>query len=472
MDASQLDAVSAVLGAIAASAGAGAGDAVKDMTKSAITGTRDGLVALVRRRLKKDPLGKARLAVYTAEPTPANGQALHGHLVDAGVGQDRGDRGPRTRTPGRSRAVRAGARVRCSHRDQAGQQQWGHRIDRRPARPSPRHCVGAPGDVGTVPSGRQRVRAAQLRYGNRNRRRHRRQRVVALAEPTRSRDPGRFIRGVYPQPENVGAIPCTDRVLLRPAIVEASPPPMTPKRPAGPKVSRQKNTKGAFGFVGGDHEHHYHFPGTPDPRVAVQASIKATKAGAVLGRPIDQWDPADLGVHDSITVQDESTLTRYLRRDHDKKLRGHLKELKSPSTAPRLVLVVGTSCAGKTRTLYEAVGKVLPKWRLVAPRTDTELARVLLRRDPRAHGGLARRAAETNSPRPATGSPPPTRSASSWRAPGRVDPVRRTIWPTNRNALRRTTRPRGVIRRGRHHQQPAQQCCRGRGARDVHRRRP
>ena len=88
MDASQLDAVSAVLGAIAASAGAGAGDAVKDMTKSAITGTRDGLVALVRRRLKKDPLGKARLAVYTAEPTPANGQALHGHLVDAGVGQD------------------------------------------------------------------------------------------------------------------------------------------------------------------------------------------------------------------------------------------------------------------------------------------------------------------------------------------------------------------------------------------------
>ena len=88
MDASQLDAVSAVLGAIAASAGAGAGDAVKDMTKSAITGTRDGLVALVRRRLKKDPVGEAKLTVYAAEPTPANGQALHGHLVDAGVGQD------------------------------------------------------------------------------------------------------------------------------------------------------------------------------------------------------------------------------------------------------------------------------------------------------------------------------------------------------------------------------------------------
>ena len=88
IDASQLDAVSAVLGAIAASASAGAGDAVKDMTKNAVTGTRDGLVAMVRRRLKKDPLGKARLAVYAAEPTPANGEALHGHLVDAGVAQD------------------------------------------------------------------------------------------------------------------------------------------------------------------------------------------------------------------------------------------------------------------------------------------------------------------------------------------------------------------------------------------------
>ncbi len=88
MDASQLDAVSAVLGAIAASAGAGAVEAVKDTTKGAITGTRDGLVAMVRRRLKKDPLGEARLTVYAAEPTPANGQALQAHLVDAGVGQD------------------------------------------------------------------------------------------------------------------------------------------------------------------------------------------------------------------------------------------------------------------------------------------------------------------------------------------------------------------------------------------------
>ena len=88
MDAAQLDAVSVVLGGIAASAGAGAGEVVKDMTKTAITATRDRLVALVRGRLTKDPVGEAKLTVYAAEPTPANGQALHGHLVDAGIEQD------------------------------------------------------------------------------------------------------------------------------------------------------------------------------------------------------------------------------------------------------------------------------------------------------------------------------------------------------------------------------------------------
>lgn len=88
MDVAHLDAVSAVLGAIAASAGAGAGDAVKDMTKASILGTRDRLTALVRRRLKEDPVGDAKLTVYAAEPTPANGQALKGHLVEAGIPDD------------------------------------------------------------------------------------------------------------------------------------------------------------------------------------------------------------------------------------------------------------------------------------------------------------------------------------------------------------------------------------------------
>lgn len=83
-----LDGAQAILAAIAAAAGAGAGDALKDMTKSAITGSRDRLVKLVRRGLKQDPLGEAKLTVYAADPTPANAQALRGHLRAAGIDHD------------------------------------------------------------------------------------------------------------------------------------------------------------------------------------------------------------------------------------------------------------------------------------------------------------------------------------------------------------------------------------------------
>lgn len=83
-----VDGANAVLAAIAAAAGAGAGDAIKDMTKAAISEARDRLLALLRGRLKNDPVGDAKLIVYAAEPTAANGQGLHGHLVDAGIDQD------------------------------------------------------------------------------------------------------------------------------------------------------------------------------------------------------------------------------------------------------------------------------------------------------------------------------------------------------------------------------------------------
>lgn len=110
---------------------------------------------------------------------------------------------------------------------------------------------------------------------------------------------------------------------------------------------------------------------------AVTASLRATQEGVTLGPPIAQWDPKDLGVHASITVDDETTLTPYLVRDHDRHLREHLAqagELDRPSFA----LLVGTSCTGKTRTLYEAVLDALPNWALTSPRTDTDLARLLL----------------------------------------------------------------------------------------------
>lgn len=88
LDAHQIDGVSAVLGALAASAGAGVGEAVKDATKNTVTAAKDRLLSLVRRRLGNDAVGRAKLTVYAAEPTPRNGQAVHEHLLNAGVGQD------------------------------------------------------------------------------------------------------------------------------------------------------------------------------------------------------------------------------------------------------------------------------------------------------------------------------------------------------------------------------------------------
>ncbi|MDN5797818.1 MAG: hypothetical protein L0H79_19015, partial [Intrasporangium sp.] len=82
-------------------------------------------------------------------------------------------------------------------------------------------------------------------------------------------------------------------------------------------------------------------------------------------------------MHDSITVHQEIILTPYLARPHDHQLRELLIRAKK-SDRPAFLLVVGTSCTGKTRTLYEAVTAVLPDWQLTAPRHDNVLVRLLM----------------------------------------------------------------------------------------------
>ena len=141
-----------------------------------------------------------------------------------------------------------------------------------------------------------------------------------------------------------------------------------------PDLPRQQiNTGGGVGFLGGVHSHHY---GDYQAGAASQASRQATSQGVVLGKPISGQDPAALGGHASITVHDETTLVPYLARDHDERLRETLQQAATSDRAP-FVLVVGTSCAGKTRTLYEAALKVLPDWQVAAPTSDSDLARTL-----------------------------------------------------------------------------------------------
>jgi tetratricopeptide (TPR) repeat protein len=110
----------------------------------------------------------------------------------------------------------------------------------------------------------------------------------------------------------------------------------------------------------------------------VQASVDATSKGA-LGVPIEKWKPEQLGIHPSITVSDETSLTPYLPRNHDEGLRDRLARFRERDASSGLVLIVGTSCSGKSRTLYEAVQAQLPDWAVVAPQTDGELAALLSR---------------------------------------------------------------------------------------------
>jgi hypothetical protein len=75
-------------------------------------------------------------------------------------------------------------------------------------------------------------------------------------------------------------------------------------------------------------------------------------------------------------VEGVTGLTPYMLRDHDMRLRDALAELRQPGRS-RLLTAVGTSCSGKTRTIYEAVNQVLPDWTLVKPADFDDLTRML-----------------------------------------------------------------------------------------------
>jgi TPR repeat protein len=102
------------------------------------------------------------------------------------------------------------------------------------------------------------------------------------------------------------------------------------------------------------------------------------------GKPIGRWDPFDLGVHHPIFPtaarhprpgsSDLPRLPLYVMRAHDRELR---KLLDPDRLGPRMVVLTGGSCTGKTRAAYEAVCACLPTWRLVRPETSADLLRLL-----------------------------------------------------------------------------------------------
>lgn len=98
------------------------------------------------------------------------------------------------------------------------------------------------------------------------------------------------------------------------------------------------------------------------------------------GRPIAEWGPLKLGVHTAITTADTSEDAgppAYIPRPHDKLLRDALREIAEGASGSRMVVLSGTSCAGKSRSMYEAVAAVLPDWPVVRPMSQAELLAAL-----------------------------------------------------------------------------------------------
>ncbi|MFC4588498.1 S1 family peptidase [Sphaerisporangium corydalis] len=101
-------------------------------------------------------------------------------------------------------------------------------------------------------------------------------------------------------------------------------------------------------------------------------------------RRLADADPIGLGVHRAISVEPEigtdpegggaGDLPVFVVRDHDRRLRRSLERARSAS---RMIVLVGGSSTGKTRSAYEGVRDQLGAWDLIHPFTSDELIATL-----------------------------------------------------------------------------------------------
>lgn len=85
------------------------------------------------------------------------------------------------------------------------------------------------------------------------------------------------------------------------------------------------------------------------------------------------WDVRASGVHAAHGASDKEDVTPYVRRDSDAQLRRYLLQA---SEHGGVVLVLGDSTAGKTRTAHQSLQENLPEWKIATPRSSADLARL------------------------------------------------------------------------------------------------
>jgi len=92
---------------------------------------------------------------------------------------------------------------------------------------------------------------------------------------------------------------------------------------------------------------------------------------------IGHRDPIALGVHRcALAGHTATSLPTYISRPHDQALL-ELIEKTRHDHLPRLLLVVGGSCTGKSRAAFEAISVAAPEWPVAAPRDAHELLELL-----------------------------------------------------------------------------------------------
>ncbi|MEV5583430.1 hypothetical protein AB0L39_33340 [Streptomyces parvus] len=88
-------------------------------------------------------------------------------------------------------------------------------------------------------------------------------------------------------------------------------------------------------------------------------------------RPVTEWQPDRLGVHQAVQQHDGSMLPPYVERDHDGELHSYLRTLADKGAG--MVVVCGDSCTGKTRSAWEAVTACVSDWQLLSPKSAAGL---------------------------------------------------------------------------------------------------
>lgn len=114
-----------------------------------------------------------------------------------------------------------------------------------------------------------------------------------------------------------------------------------------------------------------HASGKPPDALNVKTGISRERGhhGAVMS----SWSSIELGVHRSVGGDGDPNTLPFVERASSALLERLVVGLDAPRARPLMVVLVGDTCVGKTRTLHHVVSKHLANWSVAAPADSTHL---------------------------------------------------------------------------------------------------